>query len=149
MGLLVAKGFLKTNLDIPALPNIRIKIDDAIWAGKNVEPRILEVLPAAVLRLNRHFDLDAASQPELARAVEQLRRRSEQGDLFCGVPYDKYRIWADFPLDDKRMKLPARKKIVKTFRLEPPLVEKLRSLSKAKGCSETSVLERMIEKWSG
>ncbi len=48
MGFLVAKGFLDVNYPVPRLPNQRLLLEDAIWAGKNVEPRILEVLPAAL-----------------------------------------------------------------------------------------------------
>ena len=54
MGFLVAKGFLKTNFPVPLLPNKRLRLEDVLWAGTHVEPRILEVLPAAVLRLEQH-----------------------------------------------------------------------------------------------
>jgi hypothetical protein len=47
MGFLVAKGFLYTDKKIPLNPNEHINLEDAIWAGRFVEPRILEVLPAA------------------------------------------------------------------------------------------------------
>ena len=47
MGFLVRKGFLHTNKTIPLNPNDHIDLSDAVWAGRVVEPRILEVLPAA------------------------------------------------------------------------------------------------------
>ena len=50
MGFLVAKGFLYTNKKIHLNPNGHINLTDAIWAGRYVEPRILEVLPAAYER---------------------------------------------------------------------------------------------------
>lgn len=144
MGLLVAKGFLRTNFDVTPLPNKRLRTDDAIWAGKNVEPRILEVLPAAVLRLGRHFDLDPARHKELITVVDQLRRRVEKGDPFCGIPYEKLKPWADFPLRDKRVKPIAKKKVVKTFRLEPLAVEGLKKAAAERRCTETEVLESLI-----
>ena len=50
MGFLVAKGFLYINKKIHLNPNGHINLKDAIWAGRLVEPRILEVLPAAYER---------------------------------------------------------------------------------------------------
>ena len=144
MGLLVAKGFLRTNFGVTPMPNKRLRIDDAIWAGKNVEPRILEVLPAAVLRLGRHFDLDPARHKQLTAVLDQLRRRVEKGDPFCGIPYEKFKVWADFPLRDKRVKPVAKKKVVKTFRLEPLAVDGLKKAAAERGCTETEVLESLI-----
>lgn len=145
MGFLVAKGFLKTNLDIPLLPNKRLRIADAIWAGEQLEPRIIEVLPAAVLRLAKHFDLDPTEHRDLIRVVNQLRRNEPRGNDFLGAPYDKIKQWSELPLRDKRVKTVASKKIVKTFRLDPRAVEHLRSEAVARGCTETEVLERLLE----
>jgi len=55
MGFLVAKGFLYTNKKIPLNPNEHINLKDAIWAGRFVEPRILEVLPAAYERFKKYL----------------------------------------------------------------------------------------------
>lgn len=145
MGFLVAKGFLHTNQPIPKLPSGKVRIADAVWAGKNVEPRILEVLPAAVLRLPSHFDLDANRIPELYTAVENLRRNTP-GEDFYGVPYVKYQIWAELQLPDKRTKSPTEKRVVKTFRLSPKTVELLRKRSQELGVTETEILEKAILK---
>jgi hypothetical protein len=149
MGFLTAKGFLKANFNFPLLPNKRLHIEDAIWAGKNVEPRILEVLPAAVLRLGKHFDLDPIRDKELAQIVEQLRKREKTGKAFCEIPYDKIKIWADFPLRDKRVKSITEKKVVKNFRLLPSTAQKLRKLAEQQGCTETDIFERLIEEQTG
>jgi hypothetical protein len=144
MGFLVAKGFLKTNLEVPLLPNKRLRIADAIWAGMNVEPRILEVLPAAVLRLAKHFDLDRAKHKELAEVVEQLRKQEKNGTNFCGMPYEKIKQWADLPLRDKRMKPMTEKKIMKAFRLDPKALVRLKEKALEKNCSETEILESLL-----
>ena len=144
MGFLVAKGFLRTNYYIRPLPNKHLRIEDAIWAGQNVEPRILEVLPAAVLRLGKHFDLDQNGRPDLVRVVDQLRRGEVRGDPFCNIPYEKLKIWTEFPLQDKRVKPVSEKKIMKTFRLSPAAAQRLDELARATVCSEASVLERLI-----
>jgi hypothetical protein len=144
MGFLVAKGFLQTNYEVPALPNKRFRIEDAIWAGVNVEPRILEVLPAAVLRLEKHFDLDPARHEELAEIVRELRNHSCSGPEFYGILFAKIKLWANLPLRDGRVKTLAEKKITKTFRLSPKAAATLANLARQKQCTETEILESKI-----
>ncbi len=144
MGFLVAKGLLKTNLPLRPEPNKRLRLDDALWAGEHVEPRILEVLPAAVLRLGRHFDLDPERHKDLAHVVANLRASKADGNEFRGVPYAKIRLWADIPLSDRRVKPVGEKKVPKTFRLTPRSIERLRALARKEGISETAVLENLL-----
>ncbi|MCC7442928.1 MAG: hypothetical protein IT285_14945 [Bdellovibrionales bacterium] len=144
MGFLVAKGFLSTNLAVTLLPNKRLRVEDAIWVGTHVEPRVLEVLPAAVLRLGRHFDLDVERHRELWGAVELLRKRAQTGVAFLGVPYEKYKIWVDLPLRDGRTKAHSQKKVVRTFRLDPGALERLAKLSRENRCTATETLERLL-----
>jgi hypothetical protein len=144
MGLLVAKGLLRTNKPVALYPNKRLRVDDAIWAGQHVEPRILEVLPAAVLRLGRHFDLDADKHADLARTVARLRVREDHGDEFQGIPYAKLKVWAEMPLPDRRVKPAAEKKVAKTFRFHPQTVERLQEMAREKRTTETAILESLI-----
>jgi len=145
MGFLVAKGFLRANFDLPYLPNQRLDLRDALWAGENVEPRILEVLPAAVLRLEKHFYFAPLEHPRLLAVVRQLRERHEKGDAFLGVPYEKLKVWADLPLRDGRVKSTAMKKRVRTFRLTPETLEKLNAQARKRGLSQTQVIEKLIK----
>jgi hypothetical protein len=144
MSFLTSKGFLKTNLNIPLRPNKRININDAIWAGKNVEPRILEVLPAAVLRLEKHFDLNPELHPELYKIILQLKNNANTGDDFYHVPFVKLKYWVDFPLLDKRTKILSKKKILKTFRLSPEVVKTIKRLAQELGLTEVQLVERKI-----
>lgn len=144
MGFLVAKGFLRLNREIALTPNARIRIEDALWAGENVEPRILEVLPAAVLRLPRHFDLDPVRHAELAGTVRTIRACEDTGQDFMGIPFGKLKVWAELPLPDKRIKAMGEKKITKTFRLAPEVVERIRELARESECTETEALERQV-----
>src|SRR5262249_1900769 len=102
IGFLVAKGFLHANRQIPKAPNIRINIEDAIWAGKNVEPRILEVLPAAVMRLEKHFNYNPEIHVELRAVIEKLKENVD-GNFF-GIPTEKLRPWLNIRLKDRRVK---------------------------------------------
>ncbi len=147
MGFLVAKGLLKTNLNIPLLPNKRLKIENVIWAGKNVEPRILEVLPVAVLRLKKHFDFDKNRHKDLACIIDQLHKRMEDGTEFFGIPYQKLKIWTELPMKDKRIKPFEDKKIMKTFRFRPEISQKLKDLAKQKKSTETMFLEKLIQSY--
>ena len=144
MGFLVAKGFLKTNQPILLQPNRKLRIEDAIWAGQKVEPRILEVLPAATLRLPRHFDLDPVKHAELFAVIRLLRQGEETGNPIWGVPFDRLRVWVHLPLRDRRVKAVTEKKVTRTFRLRPRVVARLQELARELGCSETEALERTI-----
>lgn len=144
LGFLVAKGFLQTNIDVRPAPNRHLRIEDALWAGQNVEPRILEVLPAAVLRLEKHFDLDPEKHEKLAQLVAQLRKGQEKGDAFYEIPYDKIKVWTRLPLKDGRMKAVAEKKVTKTFRIKPAALARLKEIAKKMNCTETEALERKL-----
>ncbi len=145
LGFLVAKGFLRTNKTLPHGANVCIAIDDAIWVGRHVEPRVLEVLPAAVLRLGKHFDLDPAKHQELALVVNQLRRRCPEGNPFCEIPYNKLKSWSDLPLKDGRVKPTSEKRLMKTFRLKPASAAVLRALAKKRNCTETEILDNLLK----
>jgi hypothetical protein len=125
-------------------PNKRLRIDDAILAGQNVEPRILEVLPAAVLRLGRHFDLDPGKHADLTRTVTQLRTRQDRGEEFQGIPYTKLKVWAEIPFPDRRVKPAAEKKVTKTFRLHPPGSRSPSGKAQVRRTTETAILESLI-----
>lgn len=144
MGFLVTKGFLGANYPLPRRPNKKLFLDDALWAGRNVEPRILEVLPAAVLRLGAHFDFDPARRPELAAVMDALKRGEENGPDFFGVPYAKAREWVNLPLRDGRTKPMKNRKVMKTFRLAPEAAAALKKLAARENCSEAEILERKL-----
>ncbi len=147
MGFLKAKGLLDTNLHILATPSVRLDIEDVLWAGKYVEPRILEVLPAAILRFKKNWvGLDNAP-PELLEVIECIRQNREFGHSFEGLEYKKMKFWANAPLKDKRTKPVQEKRRSKIFRLRPESLLKLETLVKSKRFSDqTEALEAAIEK---
>ncbi len=144
IGFLVAKGFLFTNHQIPRTPNIRIDIEDAIWAGENVEPRILEVLPAAVMRMKKHFNYNPAIHTELRKVIELLEENMA-GEFF-GITTEKLKLWLNNRLKDGRVKKFEEKKVMKTFRFSPSTIEKINMLKKKTKLSETKILEKLIAK---
>jgi len=134
IGRYVAAGLLTTTLDVaPYRPPI--EIDDVLWAG-GVEPRILELLPALIVKRPGLF-VDVAKLPDdLAAAVRALRMNQEPGE-FRGIPGATLLRW--LPSVGHRGKLPSR---LKSFRLQPDDVALLERLSKALGITQTNVVRR-------
>ena len=129
MTFLVKKSFLKSNEKFTQKYQARMNLTDMIWAGQNVEPRILEVLPSAAARLPKSFIFD--SQPEilqLQKIVNQLNQNCDHGDDFFNIPYQKIKQWMNLPLNDQRTK-------IKLLKLKD-------------GISEAAVLERLLAKES-
>lgn len=144
MGFLVAKGFLYTNENIPRFPNEHINLKDAIWAGRFVEPRILEVLPAAYERFKKHFSGDADIIEKLEQIIDGIKQKNNLKIEFYGISIEKIMPWFFIQLRDKRSKPFDKRKVSKTFRFKPETVDILKSLKERSGRSETEILEELI-----
>lgn len=144
IGFLVRKGFLATNERVQMVGNRRIRLRDAIWAGQKVEPRILEVLPAAFARLPGRFEADPKDAKRLEFVVRCLVEGHLEGPDFLGVPYAKFRIWYMLPLRDQRTKIPAERKVTRTFRLRPEVLKRLGEVAKERNTNLTESLEQLI-----
>jgi hypothetical protein len=144
MGFLIAKGFLYSNEKIPLYPNEHINLKDAIWAGCYVEPRILEVLPAAYARFKNHFSGEA----EIVRKIEQvIRSTKEPTDRkidFYGIPMDKMKPWFFIRLRDGRSKPLNKRKVSKTYRFKPETLATLKKMKVRTGKTETKIIEDLI-----
>ncbi len=148
MAFLVKKGFLKTDFNYRSYYTNKIKLSDFIWAGKNLEPRILEVLPSALARLPKAFILDQSAEAVLlSQIVNDLKQNRDVGSSFMGVDYAKFKIWMNLPLADKRTKLASQKKITKTFRLNINTILKLKQLKQDNGQSEAAIIDNLILKY--
>jgi len=110
MGRLVAEGLLETNIDEVRPHHRKIRVADALWAGE-LEPRILELLPALVLKKPGLFR-DAHDLPEDLAEVIQCVRRGRPAPPFRGIPAADYERWV--PRIGHRGKQPT---VVKSFRL--------------------------------
>lgn len=143
---LKGKGLLHTNLPIAGGTSIRLNIEDVLWAGRNVEPRILEVLPAAILHFPKNF-LNLDKLPDgFATIVKNIRANKDQGDDFEGVRYAQMKHWANMQLKDKRTKPAKFLKRTKTFRLHQTTIDKLQKIVAAGDYEDqTSAIEAAIE----
>ena len=145
MGFLVAKGFLHVNdKRILLNPNGYIDLTDAVWAGRFVEPRILEVLPAAYERFKRHFWGDAEIIEKLEQIIDRIKQKNDQPIQFYGIPIEKIRPWFFIRLRDGRSKPLNERKVSKTFRFKPETVDILKRMKDQTGQSETAILEDLI-----
>jgi hypothetical protein len=144
MGFLVAKGFLYSNKEIPLSPNEHINLKDAVWAGHFVEPRILEVLPAAYERFKKHFSGDADTIEKLEQIIDCIKQPDNHEIDFYGISIEKIKPWFFIRLRDGRSKPLDKRKVSKTFRFKPQTIEVLKKLKSETGQSETEILENLI-----
>jgi hypothetical protein len=57
-------------------------LKDALWAGRIVEPRILEVLPAAYERFKKHFSGDADTIAKFEQVIKRIRQKDNKRTRF-------------------------------------------------------------------
>ena len=77
MAFLTKKGALKSNRDFSKWYAGKLYLADALWAGKHLEPRILEVLPAMKLRFPKEVVLINAPKAFLD-AVDALKKKRDK-----------------------------------------------------------------------
>ena len=141
VGRLVATGVLKTNL--PVVRSHRpLHVADALWAG-TVEPRVLEVLPALLIKRPGLF-VDPTALPGDLRAAVRSLRRNETPEPFRGIPGATLRRW--LPSVGRQGKLPSQ---TKTFRMTFEEVALLRRLGTELGECQTDVLRRALRMLGG
>ena len=144
VGFLVAKGFLHTNTKIPLNPNEHINLNDAVWAGRFVEPRILEVLPAAYERFKKHFSGKAKTIEKLEQIIDCIKQKDHHEIDFYGITIEKIKPWFFIRLRDGRSKSLDIRKVSKSFRFKPATAAILKNLKDQTGQSETEILERLV-----
>jgi hypothetical protein len=134
IGRYVSAGLLTTTTGIQ--PNSQaIALKDALWAGL-AEPRILELLPALIVKRPALFS-DVTDLPDDLRAAVSALRRHERPKDFRGIPGATLLRW--LPAVGQRGKVPSR---LKSFRLQQQDLELLDRLSQELGLSQTDVLRR-------
>ena len=134
LGRLVAARLLTTN-DPVETHRRRLRVADALWAGE-VEPRILELLPALLIKRPALF-VDPHDLPDdLAGAVAALRR-GRTPEPFRGVEGPLLERW--LPVVGHKDKLPSQ---LRSFRLSLDDTRLLARLSTELGVSQTAVMRR-------
>jgi len=146
MGFLVAKGLL-TATDIAPLPTVKISLADALWVGETLEPRVLEILPAALAHFPRTFLGRAEMPADLGEVLRAVQRGDPAGPPFRGVPYERVMRWATLPLPDKRTRPLAERRVARTFRMKPELLARLAKQAARTRHSQTDLLEQALSRF--
>jgi hypothetical protein len=134
VGRLVHEGLLVANHELER--NQRpISVFDALWAGE-VEPRVLELLPALLVKRPALFEAGQPLPEDLSTAVSDLRRDRIPKD-FRGIPGADVHRWLSRV--GRKGKVPS---LLKSFRLTPEDQRLLERLKDTLGVSETEVIRR-------
>jgi hypothetical protein len=141
MAFLVHKGLLLSNGKFNYVDEF--DIGDALWAAK-YEPRILEVLPAAVIHFPKSI-VDVEKLPkQLMMMIEQIKKNHDIEMVYKGIQYKDMRRWANIKLKDRRTKPLSEKKIQQNFRLSPAALDNLNSMAISQGLNRTEVIEKLL-----
>ena len=141
LGRFVGAGLLTTN-EQTTPHRTAIRVADALWAGE-VEPRILELLPALVLKKPSFFENATALPDDLAEVIRVLRRTEIPGD-FRGIPGEDVARWV--PRIGRLGTVPSR---LRCFRLSAEDSRLLAQVSHQLGTTEVAVLRRALRALGG
>ena len=145
LGFFVSKGLLISDAIKPRSRGEALNLAEVILVASRLEPRIWEVLPAALLHFPKAFTNYHALPVGLRNVLKKIQAGHLEGEDFRGIKYaDMYR-WCNVSLYDKRVKPQREKRQLKSFRLSPACIAKLQSLAKKQGETETAVIEQLIQ----
>lgn len=144
MGFLISKKLLM-GTNIPSQPNVKIPIIDAIWVANHVEPRVMEVLPAALIHFPKTFIGWHNLPNRLIQIIKDLKKNKDSDIIFNGIKYRDMKRWANKVLPDKRTKPLSELKINKTYRFKRYIYEKMKEQAERENISITRYIEILIE----
>lgn len=142
-GFLAAKGLLLVE-GVPLRPMAKLNIKDVLRVGQEIEPRVLEVLPAALLHFPRSFTNQKAIPEKLAQVIDLIRRGENTGPDLAGIKYKDMKQWANIPLKDSRIVPVDQKRIMKSIRLKKSTLKVLADKAASRGMNETEFIESLI-----
>jgi len=136
LGRFVSAGLLSTN-DRTVPQRGAIRLADALWAGE-VEPRILELLPALLIKKPSFFEERTTLPDDLAQVVRALRRGEVPAE-FRGIPGADLARW--LPRLGRSGTAPSR---LRCFRFSAEESRLLSQLSRDLNTTEVAVLRRAL-----
>ena len=137
IGRYVAAGVLTVNYPVE-LNRDPILVKDVLWAGQ-FEPRLLELLPALIVKKPSLFVEMTELPADLAAAVDALSR-NEVPSTFRGIDGKSLYQW--LPRVGHRGKVPSR---LKSFRFRADDQQLLDELQQRLGGSQMDVLRRALQ----
>ncbi|MEZ4815502.1 MAG: hypothetical protein R3A80_09900 [Bdellovibrionota bacterium] len=136
IGKFVAAGLLEHN-KVGAYRG-HITLDEVIWVGQ-IEPRVLELLPAIILRRPKLIDVRSEIPEDLRLLLIQLRKGLAIDD-FRGIAPALYLPWVN-----RLGRKAAAPSVLKTFRFQRKDIEKINELKKRTGLNETEIIRKALQ----
>ncbi|MEZ4846859.1 MAG: hypothetical protein R2877_08005 [Bdellovibrionota bacterium] len=124
---------------------VKIPAKDALWVAKNIEPRVLEVLPAALLHFPKAFLFKDQLPKEFLEIISDIQKGKPEGNDYNGIAYKDMLRWANIQLKDQRTKKQEDKKTNMTLRLTEKHKTKFKNIAKRKNTTPTKLFEDWIE----
>lgn len=144
LGFLINKGLLWTNQPIKPYFG-KITIQDALWTAENVEPRVYEVLPAAIIHFPKTFIGLKNLPQDLNAIIKKIKnRKTPDQEEWKGMKIKNMIRWANIRLKDKRTIRLSEMKKNRTFSFSSEANKRLKENAKNKKMSETEFLENLI-----
>lgn len=144
LGFLVAKGLLRSPLLLPKMGNVKLTVEDFLYTASEVEPRVMAVLPAAILHFPKTF-LDRDRLPtKLVEILQNIRTGKTEGPSLADVPYEELRRWALARVSDRRTKPLRERRIRKDFRFRPQILRALKKAARERAVTETFLIEEIL-----
>ena len=145
LGFLVAKGLLIG--DFPANGSVKLTVKDFLHTAEEVEPRVLAVLPAALIHFPKAFSDRNRLPRELDSIIEAILSDADKGPNLFHVSFTELKRWANSTLKDKRTKPVKERKTRKTYRFSPEVVAKVEKGAVKKNVTETALLENLVREY--
>jgi hypothetical protein len=143
LGFLVRKGFLLTNIET-TYSGQKLNVLDVITVAEEVEPRVYEVLPAALIHFPATFLHREQLPPELASIITAIKKGLNSYQDYKWVKYKDMKRWADRSISDKRVKKISEKRVSRTYRLTPNIIKKIKSQATKLQITETEYVEQLV-----
>ena len=142
IGLLVGLGFIIAP-NIKPKATIKVDVLEAIRIGIDLESRVLEVLPAAIISFPKSFLYLDKLPKEFKELINSLKTRRKGSDLY-GIPFDKYVEATNRPIKNKKRKTLDERRVPKTFRFKPSIIKMIEEGSKSSGLNCTAYIESLV-----
>ena len=142
VGVLSGLGFIIAP-DIKPLPTSKIEFEEALKIGISVEPRVIEVLPAAVLSFPKSF-LHLEKAPPIFKEIVQALKKGIIGPDYQGVKFQKFLEAANRQIKNRKRKPLSERRIPKTFRFTPATVQFIAKRASELNLNQTTYIEKLI-----
>ena len=139
MGRIVVEGLLDTKIEGIRPHERAVPLGDALWAG-TVEPRIMELLPAVLVKKPGLLRMPRELPDDVAEAMHAIRH-GKAAPNFRGVPPEQYLPWVTEV--GRKGRSPS---VLKSFRFQHEDVLRLSRLRKGLPArSDTAVIRMALE----